>query len=64
MENIRLINLIFQSKYFHFVLAAHNEVLGSWSFGFSQDGLKAQKRLALSLHMEAAQLRFAAKMQT
>ena len=32
MENIRLINLIFQSKYFHFVLAAHNEVVGRICF--------------------------------
>ena len=26
---MKLINLIFQSKFFHFVLAAHNEGLGS-----------------------------------
>ena len=29
---MRLINLIFQSKYFHFVLAAHNEVVGRICF--------------------------------
>ena len=34
------------------------------SFGFSKCGLKAQKRLALSLHMEAAKRSWAAKMQT
>ena len=31
-ENIKLINLIFQSKCFHFVLAAHNEVVGRICF--------------------------------